>query len=140
MAIGLYGAMTKSQSSFKLENTDSAYICVRAADGSWSDSLRYQSQGRWQTYGRFPDGADRLALFDRITIGQTNHINTQTIISVPDMSTSITPVQIARNRQIVTIQYYNLNGQQIANPENIHLFIRKIIYDDGSVKSKKITK
>ena len=132
--------ISQIHASFKLENKDNAYVCVRAADDSWADSIRYEAQGRWQSYGRFPDGTDRFAMFDRITIGQTNHINTQTTISVSDMSSSITPVQIAWNRQIVTIQYYNLNGQQIANPENLHLFIRRIIYDDGSVESKKITK
>ena len=126
--------------AFKLENTDSAYICIRAADDSWADSLRYQAQGRWQTYGRFPDGADRFAKFDRITIGQTNRINTQTVISVSDMVTEIKPVQLAQHRQIVSIQYYNLNGQRLNNPSNTHIFIRRIIYDDGSVESKKITK
>lgn len=132
--------ISQLHASFKLENKDNAYVCVRAADDSWADSIRYEAQGRWQSYGRFPDGTDRFAMFDRITIGQTNHINTQTTISVPDMSTSITPVKIAKNRQIVTIQYYNLNGQRISNPGNLHLFIRRIIYDDGSVESKKITK
>lgn len=124
--------------AFKLENSDSSYVCIRAADDSWADSIRYQAQGRWQSYGRFPDGADRLALFDRITIGQTNHISTQTEIYVPDMSTEVESVQLPRARQIVSIRYYNLSGQQISDPAKTHIFIRRIIYDDGSVESKKI--
>ena len=126
--------------SFKLENKDNAYVCVRAADDSWADSLRYQAQGRWQSYGRFPDGTDRLALFDRITIGQTNHINTQTAISVLDMTTEIKPIQLPHQQQIVSIQYYNLSGQRLTDLSKVHIFIRRIIYDDGSVESKKITK
>lgn len=124
--------------SFKLENKDSAYICVCAADDSWADSLRYQAQGRWQTYGRFPDGTDRFAMFDRITIGQTNHINTQTDISAPDMTTEQKPIQQAKHRQIVTIQYYNLNGQRIIGPSQTHIFIRRIVYNDGTTESTRI--
>ena len=124
--------------SFKLENKDSAYICVRAADGSWADSVRYEAQGRWQTYGRFPDGTDRFAMFDRSTIGQTNHINTQTVITAPDMTTAVQPVQIPRARQIISIQYYNLAGQRLSDPGKARIVIRRILYDDGSVESRKI--
>lgn len=132
--------ISQLHASFKLENKDSAYICVRAADDSWADSLRYQAQGRWQTYGRYPDGTDRFAMFDHITIGQTNHINTQTVIHVPDMTTEIKPVQLPRHRQIKSIQYYNLSGQRLADTSNTTIFIRRIIYDDGTTESKKMTK
>ena len=125
---------------FKLENTDSAYICVRASDNSWADSLRYKSQGRWQTFGRFPDGTDSFALFDHITIGQTNHINSNTVISKPDMTTEIKSVQLAQHHQIISIQYYNLSGQQLSNPSKTQIFIRRIVYDDGTTESKKIIK
>jgi hypothetical protein len=132
--------MTQLHASFKLENDNDGYISIQAEDGSWADSLRYQAQGRWQSYGRFPDGADQLALFDRITIEQTNHINTHTELTVPDMQTVVKSVELAHHRQIISIEYYNLSGQRLTDLSKAHIFIRRIIYDDGSVESKKITK
>ena len=126
--------------SFKLENTDSAYVSIHAADGTWTDSLRYQAQGRWQSYGRYPDGADHFALFDRITIEQPNHILSQTVITTPDdLITDIKSTEaLPQHRQIKNIQYYNLNGQRLQDPGRLRIFIRRIIYDDGTSESKKI--
>lgn len=131
--------LSQLHAAFKLENTDSAFVGIYAEDGSWADSIRYQAQGRWQSYGRYPDGADRFALLDHITIGQTNSISTQTRIFVPDMSTRVRTVQVDRHRQILTIHYYNMAGQRINGPQGAHVFIRRIVYDDGSVETRKIT-
>ena len=130
--------ISQLHAGFKLENKDDGYICVRAADGSWADSLRYQAQGRWQSYGRFPDGADRLALLDRISIGQTNHITTQTEIYEPDMTTEVESVPVPRHRQIQTIQYYNLSGQRLNGPHDAPIVIQRIIYDDGTAEARKL--
>lgn len=125
--------------SFKLENADNAYVSIHAADDLWADSVFYQAQGRWQSFGRFPDGADNFALFDRITIGETNHINTHTIISTPDSQTSIKSIRLPEHRQILKVEYYNMNGQRLSDPRQAPIIIRRIVYDDGSVESKKIS-
>lgn len=131
--------LSQLHTTFKLENADSAYICIRAADGSWADSLRYHQQGRWQSYGRFPDGTDHFALLDRITISETNHINTHTQLYSPDMETPLRPIPLPRHRQIAAIQYYNLNGQRIHSPTaTTSLYIRRIVYDDGTMESRKV--
>ena len=132
--------ISQLHAGFKLENADSAYISIHAADDSWSDSLWYQAQGRWQSYGRYPDGTDNLALFDRITIGQPNHINTHTVVSKPDWETDVKSVSLPQHRQIASIQYYNLAGQRISGPTDASIVIRRIVYDDGTVESKKMFK
>ena len=129
---------TQLHAAFKLENADSAYIGIRAADDSWADSLFYQAQGRWQSFGRFPDGTDHLALFDRITIEGTNRINTHTIVSTPDWETGIKSIRLPKYRQIISIQYYNMSGLLLNGPHDSSIVIRRIIYDDGTVESKKI--
>ena len=122
--------ISQLHAGFKLENADSAYISIHAADDSWSDSLWYQAQGRWQSYGRYPDGTDNLALFDRITIGQPNHINTHTVVSKPDWETDVKSVSLPQHRQIASIQYYNLAGQRISGPTDASIVIRRIVYDE----------
>jgi hypothetical protein len=54
------------------------------------------------------------------------------------MTTEIRPIPVPRARQIISIQYYNLAGQRLSDPGKAQIFIRKIIYDDGSVESRKI--
>lgn len=132
--------ISQLHAGFKLENVDDAYISIHAADDSWSDSLWYQAQGRWQSYGRYPDGTDHLALFDHITIEQTNRINTHTVITTPDWESSIKYERLPHHRQITCIQYYNLAGQPISSPNNAGIVIRRIVYDDGTVESEKIFK
>ena len=130
--------ITQLHAAFRLENTDNAYVGIRAADGSWADSLIYQSQGRWQSYGRFPDGTDNYALFDRITIEDSNRINTHTVITTPDWETGKKSVLMQKNRQIASIQYFNMSGQRLSSPKDEHIVIRRIIYDDGTVESRKM--
>ena len=128
--------------SFKLENADSAFVSIQAADGSWADSLRYQAQGRWQTFGRYPDGADQVALMDRTTIEQPNHINTHTVLTAitpPGPPSDIRPIRTATSNQIADIQYYNLNGQRLSSSTDARIIIRRIIYTDGTTESKKMS-
>ena len=130
--------------SFKLANADSAFVSIQAADGSWTDSLHYQAQRRWQTFGRYPDGADQVALFDRITIEQPNHILTHTQL-VPVVTTDITSPYSYTQREAmktkagnVVVQYYSLSGQRLSGPTDASIVVRRIIYSDGTTESTKI--
>lgn len=44
---------------------------------------------------------------------------------------------IASSSKVRTIQYFNLSGQMISKPEQ-GICIRKVIYEDGSVKTTKL--
>lgn len=125
---------------FKLGNSDGEYISLTAGDGSWTDSLVYRAQKRWQTFGRYPDGSDNVALFNRITIGQSNHTLTSTELTYVASNDETDLVeQIAMDdAQIVDVQYYNLQGQRITDPGNEHIVIQKIIYSNGYTKTRKV--
>lgn len=57
---------------FKLENADGASVCIQAADGSWADCMEYLEQGKWQTYGRYPDGGNMATILNQPTINKSN--------------------------------------------------------------------
>ena len=132
------GEDSKSQlhASFKLGNRDKSFISITDVNGLLIDSLSYKNQPRWHTYGRFPDDGASLALFERPTIAATNRICTSIVL---ESSNGIdTPIEESVNRQIETIRYYNLSGQQISNLEGEHIVIQYIIYKDGAFESRKI--
>ena len=59
---------------FKLENADGACVSIQAADGSWADCLHYMEQGKWQTYGRYPDGGNLATILNQPTIDKSNKL------------------------------------------------------------------
>ena len=59
---------------FKLENADGASVSIQAEDGSWADCVEYLEQGRWQTYGRYPDGGNMSTILNQPTIEKSNKI------------------------------------------------------------------
>ena len=59
---------------FKLENADGACVSIQAADGSWADCVEYLEQGKWQTFGRYPDGGNMAAILNQPTIDKTNKL------------------------------------------------------------------
>ncbi len=57
---------------FKLDNADGAVVSIQAGDGSWADKMEYVEQPRWQTFGRYPDGANFTSLMSWPTINRSN--------------------------------------------------------------------
>ena len=127
---------TQLHASFKLKNDDEAYISITGADDAWGDSIRYKKQSRWYTYGRFPDGGHSMAQFERPTIGNQNRLCTTTALETSgDIGNSVAKKTM---RQIASIRYYNLGGQQVLNTETEPIVIQHIIYTDGTTLSRKI--
>lgn len=130
---------TQMHASFKLKNSDEAFVSITDASDAWTDSLHYKEQPRWHTFGRFPDGGNALAMFERPTIGNVNRTCTGTDIEVQhdNIVTSVVP-DIAE-RRIIDVRYYNIKGQQITNIKSEHIVIQQRIYDDGTQTTRKIT-
>ena len=127
---------TQLHASFKLKNSDDAYVSITDAESTWTDTLHYKKQPRWKTYGRFPDGSHTLAMFERPTIGNSNRLSTNTVLETPDgMDNHVTE---NTTHHVVAVRYYNLSGQQIINIEAERIVIQQIIYSDGSTQSRKI--
>ena len=67
-------ALSQLHAPFKLENADGACISIQAPDGSWADCVEYLEQGKWQTYGRYPDGGNMATILNQPTIDKTNKL------------------------------------------------------------------
>ena len=67
-------AVSQLHAPFKLENADGACVSIQAADGSWADCMEYLEQGKWQTYGRYPDGGNMATILNQPTIHKSNKI------------------------------------------------------------------
>lgn len=59
---------------FKLDNADGGRVCIQAADGSWADCLEYMEHDQYQTFGRYPDGANAVTLMNQPTINKSNKL------------------------------------------------------------------
>jgi hypothetical protein len=132
--------LTQLHASFKLDNSDDAFISLQAADGTWTDSLVYKAQSRWQTFGRYADGGNYAAVFNRPTIEQTNSLTVNTplsLIGADTINTGIKPV-VVHDSPIVAVEYYNLKGQRITQLPSHEIVIQKLIYANGEATSRKV--
>ena len=59
---------------FKLENADGAKVSIQAEDGSWADQLEYREHDKFQTFGRYPDGANMATILNQPTIDKSNKL------------------------------------------------------------------
>lgn len=65
-------AGTQLHASFKLSNNDGCLVRLTSADGTWFDQMSYKPHGDRETFGRYPDGAERTATFTQPTINAPN--------------------------------------------------------------------
>lgn len=130
--------ITQLHAPFKLDNADGAVVTIQAKDGSWTDCLEYLKQPHRQTFGRFPDGSNYTTLMNWPTINRSNLLSAffHEDYTFPDNDiTGPTAITLV-DAQIVSRQYYNLQGQRINHPQGI--CIEKILMSDGSTKTRKI--
>lgn len=145
---------------FKLENADAESVCIQAADGSWTDQLDYRKHGKFQTFGRYPDGSNQVAILGQPTINKSNRLGLSDLLNLtsedwvtPDGIIDI-PVEpdawdeeqsaSSGDARVKDIIYYNLSGQVIgrkSSGSNLPhgICIRKVIYEDGSEEVKKMS-
>ena len=69
---------------FKLTNADGAFVGIQAADGSWADRVMYLEQGKWQTYGRYPDGGNMTTILNQPTIDKSNKLGMSDFVALSD--------------------------------------------------------
>lgn len=77
-------AINQLHAPFKLENADGACVSIQAEDGSWADCLEYTEQGRWQTFGRYPDGGNMTIILNQPTIDSSNKLGMMDFIALSD--------------------------------------------------------
>ena len=77
-------AISQLHAPFKLSNADGATVSIQAADGSWADCVEYLEQGKWQTFGRYPDGANMATMLNQPTIDKSNKLGMSDFIALSD--------------------------------------------------------
>ena len=77
-------AKSQPHAPFKLENADGACVSIQAADGSWADLMEYSEQGKWQTFGRYPDGGNMATILNQPTIDKSNKLGMMDFIALSD--------------------------------------------------------
>ena len=78
-------AYNQLHAPFKLENADGACVSIQASDGSWADCVEYLEQGKWQTYGRYPDGGNMTTILNQPTIENPNKIGMRDYNAIRDV-------------------------------------------------------
>lgn len=79
---------------FKLSNADGSCVSIQAADGSWADRIDYMEQGKWQTYGRYPDGGNMHTILNQPTIDKTNRLGLSDFEEIADEAWQGTDIAI----------------------------------------------
>lgn len=65
---------------FKLDNADGSVLTLQAADGSWTDVLRYNEHDSKETFGRYPDGGNTAYTMSIPTIDRSNVLSSYDFI------------------------------------------------------------
>ncbi len=87
-------SISQMHAPFKLSNADGACVSIQAADGSWADRLDYMEQGRWQTYGRYPDGGNMHTILNQPTIDKANKLGLSDYEDITDEAWQGTDIAI----------------------------------------------
>lgn len=77
-------AINQLHAPFKLSNADGGTVSIQAADGSWADCLEYLEQGKWQTFGRYPDGGNMATHLNQPTIDKSNKLGMSDFVALTD--------------------------------------------------------
>ena len=136
---------------FKLPSSGGRIILSAYADDDctllWREVMDYSSHADDRTFGRYPDGGERLYVIHRPTPGSTNLFSsynrfvvndTVTGYQMSDVTSIDTPVECD---VVVAEKYYNLKGVEVhADDLPVGLYIRWTKYVDGRVVTRKYIK
>ncbi len=66
--------VSQLHASFKLD-AEGGLVMLTSADGTWADTLQYDTHDGTQSFGRYPDGSNRIYAMNVPTIGATNRLS-----------------------------------------------------------------
>ena len=136
---------------FKLPSSGGRIILSAYADDDrtllWRDELVYTSHPDDRTFGRYPDGGERLYIMHRPTPGSTNLYSSYNKFVVSDTVTGyhlsdVTSIaSVEEGAVVISEKYYNLEGKEVSYDElPCGVYIRRTLYEDGRVVSGKFIK
>jgi hypothetical protein len=115
----------------------------------WRDELVYTPHADDESFGRQPDGSDRLHLLHRPSPATTNlyssfnifqTIDTVTGYQIDEIKTSIRRIEEG-NAEVVEVKYYSLAGLFVGNSLEeltIGIYVRHTTFSNNNVKVEKI--
>lgn len=107
----------------------------------YSESWEIYGQGAQKTFFLYTEGFDVLSIQVVYKDGQksyySDNMNYNIITGDISYSSGTSSVESIGDSSLVKVEYYNLNGQKIANPDN-GIYIKRAHYSDGSVKATKV--
>ncbi len=139
---------------FKLSSSGGRLILSAYCDKDsmllWRDEIVFTPHDDDRSFGRYPDGSDKLHLMHRPTPRTTNLYSSYNKFVANDTvtgyqineTTSINSI-ITGNRTAIKTTYYKLSGEEInATFDELltGIYIRRTIYDNCDVESEKIYK
>ncbi len=113
----------------------------------WREELVYSSHPDDRTFGRYPDGGERLYIIHRPTPALVNLYSSNNRFVAVDTVTGyhlsdVTSIaSIEADAAVVSERYYNLKGVEVSGDELPRgVYIRRTLYEDGRVVSRKFVK
>ena len=115
----------------------------------WRDELVYTPHSDDESFGRYPDGSDKLHLLHRPSPGTTNLYSsfnrfltndTITGYQIDEIKTGFERIEEG-NAEIVEVKYYSLAGLFVGNSLEEHpagIYVRHTTFDNNNVKVEKI--
>ncbi len=104
---------------FKLA-AEGGYVCLTAADQTWSDVLYYEPHLGTESVGLYPDGSNEVYVMTTPTIAGANTINSYAAwLEQPETNVSIAPIFTTDNKMLLnyrenTLHIYNAEGTWVA--------------------------
>jgi hypothetical protein len=137
---------------FKLPSSGGTLI-LSAYEGDsillWRDQLVYSAHKDDRSFGRYPNGSDKLHELHHPTPGRTNLYSSYNTFICYDTITGYQIDEVMTNiksadeevAEIIEVKYYNLSGQYVGNnleelPQNV--YIRRTHYSNNKIKIEKI--
>ncbi len=105
---------TELHAPFKLNNDGINEIMLTAGDGTWADTLYYQSHAGEQSVGRYPDGGTDIYVMQHTTIARSNRLSTYAQLQTYDPTTSINTLQARQNGMSILL----VSGQLLVKCED----------------------
>ena len=110
--------------NFKLANDADvvSQVILTSADLTWSDTLTYTQHAGDESYGRYPDGGNRVYQMARPTLAARNILDSYSNFAyeyiyngIPEPGEDETPIQGISPDDILSREYYDLKGISVGS-------------------------
>lgn len=100
-------AESQLHTSFEIENDNDCYLTLTAENSAWADTLQYNEHLYCMSYGRYPDGSNKIMAMNHPTIGGSNIITSYDTIhtEIRPQPTDIEVINTYASNSELSIRY-----------------------------------